>query len=193
MHSAADLRSRVSSLLDGATAGDADAVDRLVPLVYDELRAMARRQLGRERDATLQTTALVHEAYIKLAGDGRTTSRGRAYFFAAAATAMRQVLVDRARRRNAHKRGGGAQLVTLGSNDAVVDAYAVELVEIDQALARLAERSPRQARIVECRFFAGMSVAETAQALGVSARTVEADWATARAWLYHALGRKAAP
>lgn len=193
MHSAADLRSRVSSLLDGATAGDADAVDRLVPLVYDELRAMARRQLGRERDATLQTTALVHEAYIKLAGDGRTTSRGRAYFFAAAATAMRQVLVDRARRRNAHKRGGGAQLVTLGSNDAAVDAYAVELVEIDQALARLAERSPRQARIVECRFFAGMSVAETAQALGVSARTVEADWATARAWLYHALGRKAAP
>jgi RNA polymerase sigma-70 factor, ECF subfamily len=193
MHSAADLRSRVSSLLDGATAGDADAVDRLVPLVYDELRAMARRQLGRERDATLQTTALVHEAYIKLAGDGRTTSRGRAYFFAAAATAMRQVLVDRARRRNAHKRGGGAQLVTLGSNDAAVDAYAVELVEIDDALARLAERSPRQARIVECRFFAGMSVAETAQALGVSARTVEADWATARAWLYHALGRKAAP
>src|SRR5690606_23557976 len=116
--------------------------------------------------------------------------RGRAYFFAAAAHAMRQVLVDRARRRNTAKRGGGAQLVTLHDEDSAVDAYAVELLELDDALRRLAALSPRQVKVVEYRFFAGMSVDETATALGVSPRTVDSDWAMARAWLLHALGRE---
>jgi RNA polymerase sigma-70 factor, ECF subfamily len=189
MNSDGTLGSRISALLDAAPPGDPTAVDRLVPLIYDELRTMAHRQLGSERsDYTLGTTALVHEAYLKLAGDANVAGRGRSYFFAAAAHAMRQVLVDRARRRNAAKRGGGVRAVTLTDQDAAVDAYALELLELDDALRELAGRSPRQVRVVEYRFFAGMSVAETAEALGVSTRTVEADWAMARAWLLHALG-----
>jgi RNA polymerase sigma-70 factor, ECF subfamily len=180
-------KSQVTKLLEAGHT-NASSVDLLVPLIYDELRAIARRQLGSERrDHTLQTTALVHEAYLKLAGDANVTGHGRAYFFAAAAQAMRQVLVDRARRRKAAKRGGSAELVTLGDNDASVEAYAVELLELDDALRRLAVRSPRQVRVVEYRFFAGMSVEETAEALDVSPRTVESDWAMARAWLFNAL------
>jgi RNA polymerase sigma-70 factor, ECF subfamily len=183
------LRSRATTLLETAAPGDESTLDRLVPLIYDELRAMAHRQLARERgDLTLQTTALVHEAYLKLVDDTRVTRRGRAYFFAAAARAMRQILVDRARHRNAAKRGGGAELVTLGKEDASVDAYAAELLDLHDALERLAERSPRQVSVVEYRFFAGMSVEETAEVLGVSTRTVESDWAMARAWLYQVLG-----
>lgn len=185
------VQTRVTAILASASAGDPDALDRLVPLLYDELRAMAHRQLAAEfGDLTLQTTALVHEAYLKLAGNGRSTGRGRAYFFAAAAQAMRQVLVDRARRRLAAKRGGGAELVTLDEQAATVDAYSMELLELDQALGRLGRHSERQARVVEHRFFAGMSVQETADALGVSTRTVEADWAVARAWLFRELGRE---
>jgi RNA polymerase sigma-70 factor, ECF subfamily len=182
---------QVTELLE-AGHGGASSVDLLVPLIYDELRAIARRQLGADRrDRTLHTTALVHEAYLKLAGDTNVTAHGRAYFFAAAAQAMRQVLVDRARRRRAAKRGGGAEFVTLGDNDASVEAYAVELLELDDALRRLAEHSPRQVKVVEYRFFAGMSVEETAEALGVSTRTVESDWAMARSWLFHTLsGRR---
>jgi RNA polymerase sigma-70 factor, ECF subfamily len=180
-------RFQVTELLE-AGHGGASSVDLLVPLIYDELRAIARRQLGSERrDHTLQTTALVHEAYLKLAGDANVTGHGRAYFFAAAAQAMRQVLVDRARRRKAAKRGGGAELVTLGDDDASVEAYAVELLELDDALRRLAVHNPRQVKVVEYRFFAGMSVEETAEALDVSPRTVESDWAMARAWLFHTL------
>jgi RNA polymerase sigma factor (TIGR02999 family) len=182
-------RSEVTTLLEEAARGDGSTVDRLVPLIYEELRAIAHRELDRGRDDTLQTTALVHEAYFKLAGDRNVAGRGRAYFFAAAAHAMRQVLVDRARRRNAAKRGGGVALVTLSDQEASIDAYADELLELDDALRRLAVRSPRQVKVVEYRFFAGMNVQETAEALGVSTRTVESDWAMARAWLLHALGR----
>jgi RNA polymerase sigma-70 factor, ECF subfamily len=183
------LRSQATTLLETAEPGDASTLDRLVPLIYDELREMARRQLARERgDLTLQTTALVHEAYLKLVDDTRATRRGRAYFFAAAAHAMRQILVDRARRRRAAKRGGGAEMVPLEEEDASVDAYAAELLDLDDALERLGERSARQVRVVEYRFFAGMSVEETAEVLGVSSRTVESDWAMARAWLFQALG-----
>ncbi len=187
----ADLspRSQTTALLATAESGDAGALDRLVPLIYDELREIAHRQVARERGGlTLQTTALVHEAYLKLADDAKVTRRGRAYFFAAAARAMRQVLVDHARQRKAAKRGGGAKIVTLGEEDASVDAYAAELLDLDDALERLAERSPRQVSVIEYRFFAGMSVEETAEVLGVSTRTVESDWAMARAWLYQALG-----
>jgi RNA polymerase sigma-70 factor, ECF subfamily len=186
------LPSQVTTLLEAAARGDPGmephaVVDRLVPLVYDELRTIAHRALEREHgDRTLQTTALVHEAYVKLAGDQNVTARGRAYFFAAAARAMRQVLVARARRRNAAKRGGGAEVVTLGEADAA-DRFAMELVDLDDALRRLARRSSRQVKVVEYRFFAGLSVKETAEVLGISARTVESDWAMARAWLFHAL------
>jgi RNA polymerase sigma-70 factor, ECF subfamily len=171
------------------SACDPNPVDRLVPLIYEELRVLAHRQLARERrHLTLRTTALVHEAYLKLVGDRHVAGRGRAYFFAAAAQAMRQVLVDRARRRAAVKRGGDATPMTLDEQAGAVDAYAVELLDLDAALRRLGRRSPRQVRVVECRFFAGMTVEEVAHVLGVSPRTVESDWAMARAWLFDALG-----
>jgi RNA polymerase sigma-70 factor, ECF subfamily len=181
-------RSRATALLATADSGDGVALERLVPLLYDELRAMAHRELARERrNETLQTTALVHEAYLKLVDDSRVTRRGRAYFFAAAARAMRQVLVDYARRRNAVKRGGGAQVLSLDEGQVAVDEFAAELLDLDRALEQLATLNPRHARVVECRFFAGMSVEETAESLGVSPRTVKYDWALARAWLFDAL------
>ena len=187
-------RSQVAALLDTAEGGNEASLDRLVHLLYDELRAIAHRQLEREHGPrTLQTTALVHEAYLRLAGGGDPAGRGRAYFFAAAAQAMRQVLVDRARRRSAAKRGGGADLVTLDDRDASVDAYAIELLDLEEALLLLERHSPRQVKVVEYRFFSGMSVAETATVLGISTRTVEADWAMARAWLFDALGRGSEP
>jgi len=162
-------------------------LDQLVPLIYDELRAMARRQLGREHERhTLQTTDLVHEAYLRLAGDDAVTQHGRAYFYAAAARAMRQVLVDAARRRNALKRRSGTAVVSLEESSGV-DAYGDELIALDTALGELEHRHPRHARTVECRFFGGMSVDDTAEALGVSPRTVKSDWALARAWLYDTL------
>jgi RNA polymerase sigma factor (TIGR02999 family) len=158
-------------------------------LILDELREMAHRQLAREyQNITLQTTALVHEAYLRLVGDERVTQLGRAYFFAAAGRAMRQVLVDAARRRSAAKRGGGAPLTSLDDKDGLaVDAYASDLLDLERALERLKLRNPRHVQVVECRFFGGMTVEETAAALDVSPRTIKADWALARAWLYHVL------
>lgn len=183
------LRARTTELVDTAGSGDATALNQLFPRVYDELRALARRRLaGEQRHDSLQTTALVHETYLRLVDDTRVTQRGRAYFFAAAARAMRQILVDRARRRLAAKRGEGAELTTLDDGQAAVDAYAAELVELDDVLTRLAERSPRHARVVELRYFAGLSVEQTAEVLGVSPRTVKSDWAMARAWLFSELG-----
>jgi len=152
---------------------------------------MAHWQLVREhRNVTLQTTALVHEAYLKLVDDSRVTRQGRAYFFAAAARAMRQVLVDAARRRGAAKRGGGVPLMTVDWEGERVDAYASELLDLNRALEDLGRRNPRHMQVVECRFFGGMSVEETAVALDVSARTIKADWALARAWLYRVLDRR---
>ncbi|MGH7563516.1 MAG: sigma-70 family RNA polymerase sigma factor [Gemmatimonadota bacterium] len=182
------LRSETTALLVEAVGGDAGTVDRLFPIVYEELRGIARRQLARERpDHTLQTTALVHEAYVRLVDDDRVSRRGRAYFFASAARAMRQILVDHARRRGAAKRGGGVKPITLGNERTGVDAFAEELIDLDQALERLAELDPRHARVVECRYFGGMTVEETAAALDVSPRTVRYDWALAKAWLHQAL------
>ena len=164
------------------------SLDRLVPAIYEELRILARGQLRRERgDLSVQTTELVHEAYLRLVDDTRVTSRGRAYFFAAAARAMRQVLVDAARRRLADKRGGGAERVELEDDHAVAAAYSVEVLDLEQALQELEALSPRQVRVVECRYFGGMSVEETAVALEISTRTVEYDWSIGRAWLYDRL------
>ena len=175
-----------TSSLDASTSvGD---LDELVPVIFEELRVMARRQLSRRHDRyTLQTTELVHEAYLRLAGDARVTQRGRAYFYAAAARAMRQVLVDAARRRNSVKRGSGVEALSLDDHVGAVDAYADQLLDLDDALRELERRNARSARVVVCRFFGGMSVEDTAQALGVSPRSVKSDWALARAWLYDAL------
>lgn len=183
------LRSTTSNLIEAEDDSGATALNELIPLVYDELRAIAHRQLGDERQQeSLQTTALVHEVYLRLAHDTRVTQRGRAYFFAAVSNAMRRVLVDRARRRLAIKRGDGAELITLDDAQPDVDAYAQELVDLEEALSRLAERSPRHARVVELRYFSGLSVEETAEVLAVSPRTVKSDWAMARAWLFRELG-----
>jgi RNA polymerase sigma-70 factor, ECF subfamily len=171
----------------------AATLDELIPLILDELRRLARRRLAREHQIqTLQTTDLVHEAYLRLMGHAEVLEHGRAYFYAAAARAMRRVLIDAARRRGALKRGSGTALLSLDEDGVAADAYGVELLEIDEALERLALRNPRQARTVECRFFGGMSVEDTATELGVSPRTVKSDWALARAWLYDALRGDAA-
>jgi RNA polymerase sigma factor (TIGR02999 family) len=157
----------------------------LVPLVYDELYEMAHSQLVREhRNVTLQTTALVHEAYLRLVDTTQVTAQGRAYFFAAAARAMRQVLIDAARRRGAAKRDAGAPLMSVDWEGERVEAFASELLDLERALVDLGRRNLRHMQVVECRFFGGMSVEETAVALGVSPRTIKADWALARAWLF---------
>jgi RNA polymerase sigma factor (TIGR02999 family) len=177
---------------------DRALLDRLVPLVYDELRRMARRELaGSRRRLTLDTTALVHEAYVKLVDSERAPLRSRAYFFGAAARAMRQVLVDAARRRNRLKRGGGETALPLDAAEvgAVVgaDAFAVELLALDAALERLAKRHPRPARVLECHYFAGLDLEEVSEALHLARRTVQRDLAFARAWVANALGQGAAP
>lgn len=177
-----------TTLLQTVDSPDAASLERLVPVIYEELRQMAHRQLAREqRNPTIQTTELVHEAYLKLVDDARVTRQGRAYFFGAAARAMRQVLIDAARRRGAAKRGGGEAPLTLEEQHVAVDAYAAELIDLDEALSELEKRSPRQVRVVECRFFGGLTVAETAAALELSPRTIKSDWALARAWLFDAL------
>lgn len=168
----------------GGSEPERAALDRLVPLVYDELRRMARRQLAREgRRITLDTTALVHEAYVKLVDAERAPLRSRAYFFGAATRAMRQVLVDAARRRTREKRGGGEIPLPLDEAEVGIDAFAEEVLGLDGALSRLAVAHPRPARVVECRYFAGLSVEETADTLELAQRTVHRDLTFARAWL----------
>lgn len=181
-----ETRSAVTALL--ATGGDGRATyDELLPLVYDELRAIARRQLaGGWRRQTLHTTGLVHEAYLRLV-EQDAPLKCRAYFFAAAAQSMRQVLVDAARRRGRRKRGAGTVHVALNEAASAVDGFAAELIDLERGLARLSRDYPRQARVLECRFFAGLSVEETAAALELSPRTVKRDWSLARAWLYREL------
>ena len=163
-----------------------DLVDRLVPLVYDELREAAHRQLRRSGPATIHTTELVHEAYAKLASSARAPASSRAHFFGAAARAMRQVLVDRARARTASKRPQHRVTVDFDRAD-LGDGAADEILAVHEALERLAAFDERAARVVECRFFGGLTEPETAEALGVGERTVSRDWALARAWLHTAL------
>ncbi len=165
-----------------------EVMSELVPLVYDELCELAHRQLSNERSGhTLRTTALVHEAYLRLVGETDVTNRGRSYFFGAAVQAMRRVLIDHARKHKAKKRGGGLPALPLESQDVRVDAFADGLIDLDNALTELARISPRQARVVECRFFGGLTVDETAATLDISPRTVRYDWTLARARLYRGL------
>jgi RNA polymerase sigma-70 factor, ECF subfamily len=163
-------------------------LDRLFPLVYGELRQMARRHLAAERDNhTLSPTALIHEAYLKLVDQTWASAEGRGYFFGAVSRAMRQILVDHARRRMRTKRGGQDQAISLEEHHLVVDEFDADLLAVDQALRELEGIEPRVARVVEYRFFGGLSVEETAEALGTSERTVKRDWTLAKAWLHRKL------
>ena len=181
----------VTRLLAQASHGDPAAVDRLVPILYEELRRLAHLRMRGERPGhTLGTTALVHEAYLDLAGLDRMTWRDRAHFLAVAARAMRRVLIDHAEARDAQKRGGGQRAITLDEEAELVlggGSRAEELLALDEALVRLADVSERQCRVVECRFFAGMTVEETAEALHTSPATVKREWTVARAWLHREL------
>jgi len=177
-----------TQLLQSWSQGSAEAPQRLFPLVYDELRGLAHRQLwASPRDQTLRTTALVHEAFVKLAGHSELSLQDRGHFLALAARAMRQILVDHARRRTAGKRGGPRPTALLDAAEVPVAARAGELVALDTALARLEEVDEGLARVVELRFFGGLSVEEAAEVLGVSATTVKRDWRRARAFLYREL------
>jgi RNA polymerase sigma factor (TIGR02999 family) len=176
----------VTTLLARWSSGDAGALEQLTPIVYDELRRIARRHLARERkDHTLQSTALVHEAYLRLIGGSASEYQNRQHFFAVAAQVIRRVLVDHARAVNAAKRGGGAQKILLEDQpEASTPAENVaEVLALHEALERLAAFDQQQERIVELRYFAGLSIDETAEVLGISAATVKRDWVMARAWL----------
>ena len=191
MSGLADPRSRVTQLLCESTADERVVLDQIIPLVYNELRHMARRQLAGHKRYTLDTTALVDEAYLRMVDRDAVPLGSRAFFFGAAARAMRQVLVDAARRRNRDKRGGGLESTKLNNERVAADGIAAEVLELHDGLERLAAHYPRQAQVVECRFFGGLSVEETAQALKLSDRTVVRDWTLARAWLYRELNADA--
>ena len=177
-----------TALLMELRGGHGSAADALFPLLYDELRAIAHRQLGRERPGhTLSTTALVHEAYERLVDQTRTEWADRVHFCAVAAKAMRRILVDYARRRRARKRGGGQAPLPLDESRVAVEEQAEMLIALDEALTRFAAFGERPSRVVELRFFGGMTEEETAEVLGVSVRTVRRDWVKAKAWLFQEL------
>jgi RNA polymerase sigma-70 factor (ECF subfamily) len=175
----------ITLLLTELQTGNRAAESKLVPLVYDELRRVARRYMRGERaDHTLQPTALVHEAYLRLIGQRNAQWQNRAHFFGVAAQLMRRILVDHARAHQAVKRGGSEAKLSLDETLAFTEAKGADLLAVDEALTRLTERDPRQSRIVELRFFGGLTEDEAAEVLGVSTRTVKRDWNVARAWLY---------
>lgn len=180
----------VTRLLIEIKGGNRQAQADLIPLVYDELRRLAHAHMRRERpEHTLQATALVHEAYLKLVDAPAIDWRGRAHFFAVAAQSMRRILVDYARAQRADKRGGPEHKLSLEEALVLTDAKREELLALDGALVKLAARDPRLAQVVEMRFFGGLSTEETAAVLGVSPRTVKRDWTVARAWLYEEISR----
>lgn len=183
---------QVTSLLLRWRGGDKAALDALMPLVYGELRRLARQYLQRERsDHTLQSTALVHEAYARLVGQNLPDWQNRAHFFGVAAQLMRQILVDHARNHRAAKRGGSICKLPLDDVDSHASETDVDVVALDDALRSLAKLDPQQSRVVELRFFAGLSIADTSEVLGISPSTVKRDWNTARVWLYRELDRTA--
>ena len=176
----------LTDLLADLGEGDRNAVDAILPRVYNELQRLAHGQLRGERSGhTLNTTALVHEAYLKLVRQDRVTWQNRAHFFAVAATAMRRILINYAHKRNAEKRGGGQPLATFedGMGRTTRTTSPEDLIALDAALDRLADRDERQAKVVECRFFGGLTQEETAEVLGTSIATVRRDWTFAKAWL----------
>jgi RNA polymerase sigma factor (TIGR02999 family) len=190
-----DAAATITRLVNEAGAGDPRAAASLLPLVYDRLRALARGRMRRERpDQTLQATALVHEAYLRLVDrDAVQHWDGRWHFFAAAAEAMRRILVENARRRGRLKRGGGMNRVDLDPAELTLDAPPDELVALDEALAKLAEKHPEKAQLVKLRYFAGLTIEEAAQALGIGTSTADRHWAFARAWLYRQMAESDSP
>ena len=181
-------RESVTELLLRARAGERDAAAQIFPLVYEELRRLAHRHLQHERTGhTLATTDLVHEAYFRLVEQTRVQWDGRAHFMAVAATAMRRILIDHARQHQSLKRGGGLKHVPLDAVALPIEDRAEMLVALDDALERLRQLDERRVRVVECRFFGGMTEEETAEALGIGLRTAKRDWATAKSWLYNEL------
>jgi RNA polymerase sigma factor (TIGR02999 family) len=180
----------VTKLLLEWSKGDRQSLDKLLPVVYQELRRLAQHYLGQERpDHTLQATALVHEVYLKLIDTKVVRWENRAHFFAVTAQVMRHILVDLARQRRAQKRGGGLKVALDEALGVPEEAETVNLVALDEALERLAAVDERQARIIELRYFGGLSTEETAEVLGVSARTVKREWRLARAWLHREIRR----
>ena len=180
--------SSITELLADLRSGRRDAFDKILPLVYHELRRVARRELAARPSDSLSATGLVHELYLKFARADRADWRNRAHFLSVAAVAMRHILVDRARRRTAEKRGGPQRQVTLDETVTSPETHAESLLDLHEALDQLARLDERLARVVECRFFGGMTEQETAEALGIGVRTVRRDWIKARGLLYHALG-----
>jgi len=184
MDEAADITNQLIAWRGGESA----AVERLFPLVYEELHRIAHRQMGRERtDHTLDTTGLVHEAYLKLIDQTRVQWADRNHFFAVASNAMRRILVDHARRHQTDKRGSAPRRIGLADEMLVAEERADMLLAVDEALAELSQIDPRLSRVVECRFFAGLTEEETAEVLGVTARTVRRDWTKAKGWLHRKL------
>ena len=184
-------RKDVTTLLQEWSAGNSQSVNELMPLVYDRLRQLAARELRRERpNHTLQSTALVHEAYLKLIDQRRVQWKDREHFFAIASKLIRRVLVSHARSRNASKRGGGHTLLALDESIAVPDCKDMDLIALDDALEHLSCLDPQQAQIVELRFFSGLSIESAARVLGISASTVTREWNLARAWLFREVSRR---
>jgi RNA polymerase sigma factor (TIGR02999 family) len=182
----------VTGLLQRWQAGDADALERLLPLVYDELRRVARARLREEQPGhTLQATALVHEAYLRLVGSRPPAPQNRTHLFAVAARLMREILVDHARRKAARKRGGTPTLIELDESVAAPEIGTLDLLALDEALTELHALDERLCSVVELKFFAGLNIDETAQALRVSTATVERDWTVAKAWLHQRLSEGA--
>jgi RNA polymerase sigma-70 factor, ECF subfamily len=185
-------RSEVTRWLIAGSNGDAEALDHLLPLVYDELHRQAVRFFNRERAGhTLQPTALVNEVYLRLINQHDVNWQNRAQFFGIAAEMMRRILVSHARGRQAAKRGGAAQQITLDDGVAAAPQRDINLLALDEALTRLEQLDPEKSRVVELRFFTGLSVGETAEVMGVSPRTIDRQWQTAKAWLYREIGKAA--
>jgi RNA polymerase sigma factor (TIGR02999 family) len=189
-----DSTHEITKFLQGWQGGDRTALDALVPVVYKELRRLARYEMRNERpDHTLQSTALVHEAYFRLVGRDLPQWESRTHFFAIAAQLMRQILVDYARRRRASKRGSGACMLALDDAVALPRGKDVDILALDDALNSLAEVDPRQSRVVELRFFAGLSLEETSEVMGIATATVQRDWTAARAWLHREISQRPIP
>ncbi len=183
-----EAKHQITQLLVELTGGNREVVNALMPLVYDELHALAHRQLyGERRGHTLNTTALLHEAYLKVIDQNRVTWQNRAHFFAIAAQAMRRILINYANTRKAQKRGGGKPMAIFSEEQFIPETRADELLALDEALERLGKLSERQAKVVECRFFGGLKYEEIAEVLGVSVSTVRLDWRLAKAWLHREL------
>ena len=180
--------SDITRLLEAAGGGDPRAAQELLPLVYNQLRRAAQLQMAGERpEHTLQATALVHEAYLRLVGPHQTTFENQAHFYVAAAEAMRRILIEHARKRARLKRGGDRRRISLSAAYLAEEACPEEIMSVSDAIQRLEKRDGRMAEIVRLRFFVGLSVSETAEALGLSGRTVRREWALARAWLHREL------